>query len=81
VTLCNQYPSNLTISDVTIKNFQGTTSKKYDPIVGYLVCSSPSVCGDIHIENVDIESPSGTNLYTCGNIEGIDEQVNCTKAT
>ncbi|KAF2186461.1 glycoside hydrolase family 28 protein [Zopfia rhizophila CBS 207.26] len=78
LTLCNQFPSNLTISDVNISNFHGTTSKKYDPLVGYLVCSSPSVCSDINISGVDVKSPSGTNLYTCGSIPGIEKQVNCT---
>lgn len=33
----------MTISDVVFKNFKGTTSKKYNPKVGTLVCSSPSV--------------------------------------
>jgi galacturan 1,4-alpha-galacturonidase len=75
-----QFPSNLTISDITVKNFHGTTSKKYDPLVGYLVCSSPSVCENIRIENVDVKSPSGTNQYTCLNIDGIGSQVNCTTA-
>ncbi|PSN65120.1 pectin lyase-like protein [Corynespora cassiicola Philippines] len=81
LTLCNQFPSKLTISDVTIRNFEGTTSKKYDPLIGYLVCSSPSVCGNITIENVDVKSPTGTNLYKCGSINGIESQVNCTAAT
>ncbi|CAE7030548.1 Exopolygalacturonase [Pyrenophora teres f. teres] len=80
LTLCNEFPSNLTISDVTIKNFKGTTSKKYDPLVGYVVCSSPSVCSNINIENVNITSPSGTNLFTCSNVGGIEKQVNCTSA-
>ncbi|KAJ4351863.1 Exopolygalacturonase [Didymosphaeria variabile] len=80
LTLCNEFPSNLTISDVTIKNFQGTTSKKYDPLVGYLVCSSPSVCSDINIQNVTVKSPSGTNQYACANIDGIESQVNCQQA-
>lgn len=81
ITLCNQYPSNLTISDITIRNFEGTTSDKYDPLVGYLVCSSPQVCSDIHIKNVNVVSPSGTNLYECGSIPGIESQVNCTNMT
>ena len=75
-----QFPSNLTISDITIKNFHGTTSKKYDPLVGYLVCSSPSVCSDINIQNVTVKSPSGTDKYKCANINGIEDQVNCQKA-
>ncbi|KAF2469138.1 pectin lyase-like protein [Lindgomyces ingoldianus] len=78
LTLCNQFPSNLTISNVTVRNFKGTTSKKYDPLVGYLVCSSPMVCSNINIENINVKSPSGTSLYTCGSIPGIERQVNCT---
>lgn len=78
ITLCNQYPSNLTISDVTIKNFKGTTSSKYDPIIGYLVCSSPTVCSNINLENIQVLSPKGSNLYTCGSIPGIEREVNCT---
>ena len=78
ITLCNASPSNLTISDITIRNFQGVTSKKYDPLVGYLQCSSPTVCKNITIENIDVRSPSGTNQYSCGSIDGIEKQVNCT---
>ncbi|KAL5119373.1 Exopolygalacturonase [Pleosporales sp. CAS-2024a] len=78
ITLCNEYPSNLTISDITIKNFRGTTSKKYQPLIGYLVCSSPTVCKDFTIEDINVLSPNGTDLYTCGSIEGIEEQVHCT---
>ena len=78
ITLCNQFPSNLTIEDITIKNFKGTTSKKYDPLIGYLQCSSPTVCKNINISNIDVKSPSGTNLYSCGSISGIESQVNCT---
>ncbi|KAF2644461.1 putative extracellular exo-polygalacturonase [Massarina eburnea CBS 473.64] len=80
LTVCSEYPSNLTISDITMKNFKGTTSKKHDPLVGYLVCSSPSVCGNITIANIDVTSPSGASTFECGNIEGIESQVNCTKA-
>lgn len=78
ITLCNQFPSNLTISDIEIKNFKGTTSKKYDPLIGYLQCSSPTVCKDIKISNIDVKSPSGTDLYSCGSISGIEDQVHCT---
>lgn len=80
ITLCNQFPSNLTISDIEIKHFSGTTSKKYQPLIGYLVCSSPKVCSDIRITDVNVKSPNGTNLYTCGSIDGIEKQVNCTSS-
>ena len=35
--------SNLTISDIHFKNFNGVTSGKRDPYVGTIVCSSRSV--------------------------------------
>ncbi|CAI6334432.1 unnamed protein product [Periconia digitata] len=76
-TLCEQFPSNLTISSVNLRNFYGKTSEKYDPLVGSLICSSPSVCGNITISDVNVTSPSGTNLYECGNIDGIDKMVDC----
>ncbi|KAF2002010.1 glycoside hydrolase family 28 protein [Amniculicola lignicola CBS 123094] len=81
LTLCNQYPSSLVIKDVVIKHFRGTTSKKYDPIVGYLVCSSPSVCSNILIEDVVVTSPKGMNSWTCGNVPGASGMVNCTTST
>lgn len=42
-TLCELYPSNMTISDIYFIDIWGTTSSKYDPKVGTLVCSSPKV--------------------------------------
>jgi len=80
LTLCNEYPSNMTISDVTYKGFNGTTSKKFNPISGYLVCSSPSVCTDIYVSDLHLVSPAGSvNEITCTNIP---EQnligINCT---
>lgn len=42
-TLCNEYPSNLTISDVWFKDFTGVTSTSKEPDVATLICSSPSV--------------------------------------
>ncbi|KAK6531767.1 hypothetical protein TWF694_002936 [Orbilia ellipsospora] len=70
LTLCNEYPSTLTIENVTIKNMKGVTSKKYDPTVGTLVCSSPSVCHNIGIENISVVPPSGkAPKYTCTNID------------
>ncbi|KAI5359592.1 Putative glycoside hydrolase, family 28, pectin lyase/virulence factor [Septoria linicola] len=83
LTLCNQFPSNLTISGVDISGIHGTTSKKYDPISGYVVCSSPSVCNDIKLEDVKVTSPKGvTNAFKCGNVdESLLQGINCTKAT
>ncbi|GAB1217347.1 hypothetical protein ATERTT37_006586 [Aspergillus terreus] len=77
-TLCNQYPSNLTISDVHIKNMWGTTSGKRDPNVGTIVCSSPDVCSDIYVTNVNVTSPSGTDDYICTNVDESLLDVNCS---
>ncbi|OJJ55877.1 hypothetical protein ASPSYDRAFT_60051 [Aspergillus sydowii CBS 593.65] len=78
MTLCNEYPSNLTISDIHISNMYGTTSEARDPNVGTIVCSSPDVCSDIYVENIDVVSPSGTNDFVCTNVDESLLQVNCT---
>ncbi|KAL2871468.1 putative extracellular exo-polygalacturonase [Aspergillus lucknowensis] len=78
LTLCNEFPSNLTISDVHFRNFYGTTSDKNDPDVGTVVCSSPDVCSDIYAENINVLSPSGTNDFVCTNVDESLLQVNCT---
>jgi galacturan 1,4-alpha-galacturonidase len=80
LTLCNQFPSSLTISDVTITNVHGTTSAKYDPISGYVVCSSPSVCKNITLNDIAVVAPSGVeNEFTCGDVdESLLHGINCT---
>ncbi|KAJ9496310.1 hypothetical protein H2202_008268 [Exophiala xenobiotica] len=77
-TLCNEYPSSLTITDVHFNNFVGKTSKQYQPLVGNLVCSSPNVCSDIYATNINVVSPNGTDLFTCLNIDQSTVDVNCT---
>ncbi|KAL4960061.1 putative extracellular exo-polygalacturonase [Aspergillus stella-maris] len=78
LTLCNQYPSNLTISDIHISNMFGTTSDAREPNVGTIVCSSPDVCSDIYVSDIDVLSPSGTNDFVCTNVDESLLQVNCT---
>ncbi|EMC99596.1 glycoside hydrolase family 28 protein [Baudoinia panamericana UAMH 10762] len=80
LTLCNQYPSSLTISDVTISNVHGSTSKTFSPISGYVVCSSPSVCSNITLDDIAVFAPNGTeNLFTCGNVDqGLLHNISCT---
>lgn len=78
-TLCTAYPSNLTISDIRIVDIHGTTSSKYEPVSGYVVCSSEEVCSGIEVQDVDVVAPDGTkNLFVCGNVdEGLLEGVTC----
>ncbi|KAK7750781.1 hypothetical protein SLS62_007333 [Diatrype stigma] len=40
-TLCTEFPANLTIEDITMRNFDGVVSTKLDPQAGSLVCSAP----------------------------------------
>ncbi|KAK4237195.1 pectin lyase-like protein [Achaetomium macrosporum] len=79
VTLCNEYPSSLVIENVVIQNFKGTTSTKYDPLVGYLVCSSPTTCHNITVQGMEgVKSPKGNYQFTCANIDESGLHVNCT---
>ncbi|KAI8632940.1 polygalacturonase [Xylariaceae sp. FL1651] len=76
-TLCQLYPSNMTISDIYFIDMWGTTSKKYDPHVGTLVCSSPEQCYNFHARNISILSPTGKSQWICSNfntsdLEGFD---------
>ncbi|OJJ43913.1 hypothetical protein ASPZODRAFT_893358 [Penicilliopsis zonata CBS 506.65] len=79
LTLCNDYPSNLTISDVLFYNFSGETSTAYEPIVGTIVCSSPDVCSDINAYDINVVSPIGTNEFQCAYVNETTLAVNCTE--
>ncbi|KAK7425703.1 hypothetical protein QQZ08_007802 [Neonectria magnoliae] len=71
-TLCNEFPANLTIEDVTMKNMWGTTSKKYDPRAGTLVCSA------LDVENITITVPSGkAPEYDCVNLDESLLDITC----
>ncbi|PWN47604.1 hypothetical protein IE53DRAFT_371319, partial [Violaceomyces palustris] len=71
--------SNLKISDILFTNFKGTTSAKYDPFVGHIVCSSPDTCSNIRATNIDVVSPkNGSKTYTCQNVDNSLLQVQCS---
>ena len=80
LTLCNEYPSNLTISNILMEGITGTTSTKYDPLGGTVVCSSENVCNNITVKGVDVTTPSGvTNEFTCGDVDqSLLMGINCT---
>ncbi|GFF57893.1 probable exopolygalacturonase X [Aspergillus udagawae] len=78
LTLCNQYPSNMTISNIVFKNIRGTTSKRYDPKVGTLVCSDASKCSNIQAHNISVSPPSGkTANWVCTNLDRSMLDINC----
>jgi len=80
LTLCNAYPSSVTINNVTMTNIHGTSSGKYTSISGYVECSSPNVCTNIVLEQIDLVSPNGTvNEFTCGDVNVADlHDITCT---
>ncbi|KAF2216812.1 glycoside hydrolase family 28 protein [Cercospora zeae-maydis SCOH1-5] len=81
LTLCNAFPSNLTISEIDISGIHGKTSGKYDPYTGYVVCSSPNVCSNISLADIHVVAPDGiVNRFQCGNVaENLLQNINCTE--
>ena len=77
-TLCLEYPSPLTINNIYIKNFYGTTSTKYSPEIATFACSSEGVCGNIYATNINVTSPVGTDEAYCLNMNETTLDVNCT---
>ncbi len=45
LTLCQKYPSPLTIENIIFRRFTGTASKKYSPLVRAFACSSLRYAG------------------------------------
>ncbi|KAI0007842.1 glycoside hydrolase family 28 protein [Xylariaceae sp. FL0662B] len=78
-TLCREFPSNLTIEDISMKNLYGITSENLDPQAGTLVCSAPDRCSNIRVENVTVTVPSGEQpVYECRNLDESLLKINCT---
>jgi len=78
LTLCNQFPSAVTISDVIFNNFIGKTSKKYQPEIATFACSSSTVCNNIMATKINVLSPNGTRNAYCQNVNAATLDVNCT---
>ena len=78
LTLCLEYPSPLTITDVIFNNFQGTTSTKYEPEIGTFACSSDTVCNNITATNINVLTPTGTDEAYCLNVDESSLNVTCS---
>ncbi|KAH8883532.1 polygalacturonase [Thozetella sp. PMI_491] len=75
---CDQYPSDVIIENVLFKDFAGVTSKKYDPKLGSLVCSGPTVCKNVQAHNITVVPPSGkAGSYTCTNLDKTLLDITC----
>ncbi|KAG5980439.1 hypothetical protein E4U55_004027 [Claviceps digitariae] len=82
LTLCDEHPSNMFLSDITFKNIAGTTSKKNAPQVGTIVCSEPSRCNNIQAQKIDVNPPSGDKpQWVCQNVDNKLLDVNCVAKT
>ncbi|KAI9648536.1 hypothetical protein NHQ30_003171 [Ciborinia camelliae] len=78
LTLCLEFPSPLTITDIVFKNFTGTTTKKYQPQIGTFACSSESVCNNIVATDINVLSPNGTSEAYCQNVDETALDVTCS---
>lgn len=78
VSLCLEDPSLLTITDIVFKNFQGTTSARYNPQIAAFLCSSKDVCKGISAVNIDVLSPAKSNQAYCMNMDNTALDVTCT---
>ncbi|EMD35621.1 glycoside hydrolase family 28 protein [Gelatoporia subvermispora B] len=70
-TICAEFPSNLTISDVHFINVTGTSSGANGDIVVDMECSTE--CQDITATGTHISPPNGTAEYVCKNIASTAE--------
>jgi galacturan 1,4-alpha-galacturonidase len=78
ITLCDEFPSPLTITNIVFNNFSGTTSKKYEPEIGTFACSSAAVCSAITASNINVVSPLGTNQAYCQNVNAATLDITCS---
>jgi galacturan 1,4-alpha-galacturonidase len=48
------------------------------PLVGNIVCSSPTACSHIVASDISVVGPNGTNAFTCLNVDDATLAVDCT---
>lgn len=77
LTLCLEYPSPLTITDIVFKDFNGKTSKKYQPDIATFACSSSTVCNNIVASSINVLSPNGSDKAYCQNVDTTVLDVSC----
>ncbi|CZR66596.1 probable polygalacturonase 1 precursor [Phialocephala subalpina] len=75
-TYCASNPGSGSITDVYFKNFKGTTSTKYEPVIANLDCPADGTC-DVYLSGWSVKPPSGTAEYLCASIDSTPG-VTCT---
>lgn len=78
LSLCQEHPSRLTIDDITFRRFKGKTSRKYQPLIASLACSSAEVCDRIYALDINVFSPGGTRQAFCMNQDPKKLDIECT---
>jgi galacturan 1,4-alpha-galacturonidase len=73
---CASNPSTASVTDVYFKNFKGTTSTKYEPVIANLDCPASGTC-DVYFSGWSVNPPSGTAEYLCANIDS-SPGITCT---
>ena len=75
-TYCAKNPSTASVTDVHFKNFKGTTSTKYEPVIANLDCPADGTC-DVYFSSWSVAPPSGAAKYLCANIDS-SPGITCT---
>jgi galacturan 1,4-alpha-galacturonidase len=78
LTLCRQHPSLVMIENVFFRRFRGQTSRKYQPLIASLACSSAHGCNDIYASDINVVSPGGTRQAFCLHQVPDNLEVECT---
>jgi len=72
---CAKYPSRVNISDITFRNFEGTSSGKRGDMVAELKCSPNAECSNISLKNINLTNPKSKfpdrkGLVVCEGVRG-----------
>jgi len=65
---CQAQPSLMTISNILMQGFSGTTSGKRGNVVGSLTCSG-SNCKNIVLKDIKVRAPSGGSGLSCSGVK------------
>ena len=74
---CSSYPSTASITGVYFKNFDGTTSSKYEPVVTNLDCPAEGTC-DVYFSGWNVKPTSRSAEHLCANIDNSSPGITCT---
>ncbi|KAG8622872.1 hypothetical protein KVT40_009383 [Elsinoe batatas] len=77
---CKANGASSTISGIYVKNFKGTTSKKYAPTTGEVFCPVKGAACDVHISGWSVQATGATGKVLCNNIDGTTLGQACTQS-